>query len=134
MALAVLFCMISFMSGCGSKDAGPSFGQSFNVIKGVSGNSYRLDGYSSYVESRSGAFAPDAVLIVGVKEGVDFDGTHFDLGAIILVEGPSTAPTSRLATPDDYIVATRDVTVFGRKYKKGRFTVPTGGKLIPTDI
>ena len=113
---------------------GPGFGQSFNVIKGVSGESYMLDGYSAYVEGRSGAFAPDAVLIVGVNEGVDFDGVHFGLGAIIVLEGTSARPTSRLATSSDRIVLTRDVEVFGKSYDKGGFTVPSGGHLPPSRV
>ena len=122
-SLALLLC------GCGGKDSGAGLGQSFNVIKGVSGDSYMLDGYSSFVENRSGAFAPNGVLVVGVKDGVVLGGTRFGLGAIIVVEGTSAAPTFRHATPDDKIVVTREVTVFGKNYKKGRFSVPSGGKL-----
>jgi len=116
-------------TGCSKKETGPSFGQSFNTIEGVSASSYMLDGYSSFVESRSGAFAPWAVLIVGVKAGVDLGGQTFDYGSIIVVEGTTAAPTFRLATPDDKIVLTSEVTVFGTKHGKGRFAVPPGGKL-----
>lgn len=119
-------------SGCGNRETGPSFGQSFNTINGVSGSSYMLDGYSSFVESKSGAFAPNAVLIVGVKDGVDLGGGKtFDYGCIVVVEGTTAAPAFRLATPDDRIVLTSEVTVFGKKHGKGRFVVPAGGKIKP---
>lgn len=118
-------------TGCGKKETGPRFGQSFNTIQGVSGSSYILDGYSSFVESKSGAFAPWAVLIVGVKEGVNLGGQPFDYGSIIVIEGTTAAPTFRLATPDDMIVLTSEVTVFGTKRGKGRFAVPPGGRIVP---
>ena len=118
-------------TGCGKKDTGPSFGQSFNTIEGVSGSSYMLDGYSAFVESKSGAFAPSAVLIVGVKDGVSLGGQTFDYGSIIVVEGTTTVPTFRIATPEDRIVLTSEVTVFGTRHGKGRFVVPAEGKLKP---
>jgi hypothetical protein len=133
MFAVTLSTLVLIMSACGGKDRGLTFGQSFNVIKGVSGDAYLLDGYTSYIESRSGAFAPNAVLIVGVKEVVVLGGKRFLPGAIIVVEGTSVEPTFRLATPYDKIIINQEVTVFGKKYKKGRFTFPPGG-LTPTDI
>ena len=127
-----LIALALLMSGCGGKDARPIFGDSFTVIKEITGDSYMVEGYSHYFGSRSGTFAPNAVLVVGVKEGVDLGGIKFDLGAIIVVEGTSVAPTFRLATPDDKIIVIHEITVFGKMYKKGRFAVPSGGKLTPS--
>jgi hypothetical protein len=108
-----------------------AFGQSFNVIEGVNGSSYLLDGYVSYVESRSGACGPGAVLVVGVKDGVDLGGKRFGYGSIVVVEGTTAAATFRLARPADKIVTTQDVKVFGKKYTKGAFDVPANGKIGP---
>lgn len=119
--------------GRGKNDAGPSFGQSFNIIEEVSGNGYMIDGYESYVAGQSGAFAPNAVLIVGVKDGVELGGQAFDYGCIIIVEGTTAVPTFRLARPDDRIVLSVEVTVFGKKHGKGTFEVPAGGKVTPSE-
>jgi hypothetical protein len=130
--LIAIVALSGFLAvGCGKKETGPSFGQSFNTIQGVSGSSYLLDGYSSFVESKSGAFSPNAVLIVGVKSGVDLGGVTFDYGSIVVVEGTAAAPTFRLATQQDRIVLTSEVAVFGKKHGKGRLAVPPGGKITP---
>jgi hypothetical protein len=136
--VGLLMAVVVALCGCGKQEGAletkkPSFGQSFNTIEGVSGSSYLLDGYSSFVESKSGAFSPNAVLIVGVKGGVDLGGKTFDYGCIVVVEGTTAAPTFRLATPDDRIVLTSEVTVFGKKHGKGRFVVPVGGKITRED-
>jgi hypothetical protein len=111
--------------------SGPLYGQSFNVIQDVSGDSYVLDGYTSFADSKSRAFSPNAVLVVGVPEGVTLGGRHFDQGSIVVVEGEASHPTFRLARPRDRIALLSEVTIFGKKHAVGVFEVPRGGKLVP---
>ena len=117
--------------------ADPSFGRSFNVITCVSntatGMSYQFAGYSTNVNNLPGMIMPKAVLVVGDKDGARLGGTRFDCGSIVLVEGTKESTSFRLATPQDRIVLSSDVTVFGKKYGKGLFPVPPNGKMSAQD-
>jgi hypothetical protein len=118
-----------FDTGSPPQQAGPTFGQSFNVILDVSGDSYKLDGYSEYLESRAGSFSPRAVLVIGIKDGVTLGGQKFPYGSIVVVEGTQATTTYRLAGENDQIILRSDVSVLGQKYPKGMFRVPLGGTL-----
>ncbi len=106
------------------------FGHSFNVILAAADDgSFKVNGYSEYVESRSQAMALGAVLVVGVQDGVTLGDKKFELGDVVVVEGTADSKTFRLATPDDKIVLRSSVEAFGQEYKKGAFKVPKGGNL-----
>ena len=112
-----------------SRSSGIQYGTSFNVIKEANGDSYVLEGYTEFVESKSKAFSPHAVLVVGVAEGATLGGQKFDLGTIVVVDGDESKPVYRVATPSDRIALKTGVTVFDKSYPAGRFRVPPSGRL-----
>jgi hypothetical protein len=126
-----------FLLGCSKdpatqkdKSSARQFGHSFNVIlAAASDGSFKINGYSDYVESRSQAMALGAVLVVGVQDGVTLSDRKFEFGDVVVVDGNADAQTFRLATPEDKIVLRSSVEAFGQEYKKGTFSVPKGGNL-----
>ena len=130
-----MFICALFLVGC---KGDTEFGQSFNTIIGQSGDSFILDGYASIVVSGSGVesggtFSQGAVLVVGIKKGVELEDHTFAYGSIVLVEGTEESLAFRLAKPKDNIQLTQSLTVFGTNYNEGRFTVPSGGILTPPE-
>jgi len=120
-------------TGCGLIHKTPVFGQqSFTIIEEVLGDSFVLGGYSHFYDSRrSSTYEPQAVLVVGVNEGVKLGGQNFDYGSIVVVEGTIDMPVFRLARSNDKIRLREEVSIFGKKYGKGAFKVPSDGKIAP---
>jgi len=127
--LLCLALFIPLMSSCGNGASGGTNAHSFNVITDVQNNSYLLSGYTGFVNNKSGAFSPGAVLIVGVAGGVELGGQQFDQGTIVIIDGDDNNKTFRVAKPTDNIRITSEVEVFGKIYPAGRFLIPDGGKL-----
>jgi len=100
---------------------------------GVTGDDFRLDGYSAFEASESQAFSPGAVLVAGLKQGVVLGNQRFNYGAIVVVEGTKNQPIFRLARPSDRITLKADRTILGQKYSKGPFAAPEGGTLPTTE-
>lgn len=130
----VLFCLSVLSSSCGkhedSKNKALTFGHSFNVIVDQSRGQYLLNGYSEYLNSESQAFAPQAVLIVGLKDGLKLGGEQFVFGSVVLVEGTNGQTVFRLARVSDRIELQYDRTnILGKAYLKGPFPVPENGIL-----
>lgn len=102
---------------------------SFNVITGVSGKHFNLEGYTPTPEYKLLAFRGGAVLVVGVPEGVLLRGARFDFRQVVVVEEKSGRVTYRAATPHDKIRLTQGVKILGRDYGPGDFELPEDGKV-----
>lgn len=102
---------------------------SFNVITGISGKHFNLEGYTPKPEDKLPAFRDGAVLVVGVAEGVMLRGARFDFRQVVVVDGKSGRVTYRAATPHDKIRLTQVVKILGRDHGPGDFELPEDGKM-----
>jgi len=68
---------------------------------------------------------PGAVIVAGVKEGIDIGGCHFDYGTILV---RTSSGKLIVARPGTIITIPRQQVICGREYQPGTFQVPADSK------
>lgn len=131
LTMVVVITLSFFLTSCNRR----TFGHSVSTIVAASGDQYLLKSSCSLEDMGGGQLRstnndPGAIFVVGVKEGAELGGNHFGHGSIVLIEGTKEAPTFRIAQFYDRIELPYEITILGRKYNKGKLTVPADGKLI----
>jgi hypothetical protein len=83
------------------------------------------------IDEKGRMMSPGGVVVVVDKAGMEFGGTTYALGSVLLVGEKDGELTYRKPGPGDRIVLKQPVTVFGKTYPAGRVPLPPSGNLEP---
>jgi len=74
---------------------------------------------------------PGGVLVVGVEEGLEVEGRHFEYGHILLRNSKGLLV---LAPPGTVLTIPEEQSFCGRTYEPGTFVVPSDSKFPPAQF